>query len=119
MTVEAIEGLLRRHGDRMSEVFAVIDLDPTMAEPLNDGMPYLRAEVVVAVTKSGALSLDDVLTRRLRVTLETKDHGVAASVAAAPIMAKLLQWSPAQQEESVREFARNTLAARLHETSTP
>ena len=119
MTVEAMEGLLRRHGDRMSEVFAVIDLDPTMAEPLNDGMPYLRAEVVVAVTKSGALSLDDVLTRRLRVTLETEDHGVAASVAAAPIMAKLLQWSPAQHEESVREFARNTLAARLHETSTP
>ena len=40
---------------------------------------YLRAEVVYAVTHEGARHLDDVLTRRTRISIETFDRGVAAA----------------------------------------
>ena len=38
---------------------------------------YLRAEVVYAVSHEGARHLDDVLTRRTRISIETFDRGVA------------------------------------------
>ena len=39
--------------------------------------PKVGAEAVYAVTHEGALHLDDVLTRRTRVSIETADRGLA------------------------------------------
>lgn len=58
--------------------------------------PYLRAEVVYAVTHEGALHLDDVLTRRTRLSIETTDRGVEAAPVVAEIMAGLLGWGPTE-----------------------
>ena len=51
------------------------------------GEDYLRAEVVYAVTHEGARHLDDVLTRRTRISIETFDRGVGAARPAADLMA--------------------------------
>ena len=50
------------------------------AGPAATGAPdYLAAEVVHAVTAEGALHLDDVLTRRTRVSIETAHRGVESA----------------------------------------
>ena len=54
---------------------------PTSAGPLEGADDYLRAEVVYAVTHEGARHLDDVLTRRTRISIETFDRGVTAAPA--------------------------------------
>ena len=56
---------------------------PSSAEPLEGAEDYLAAEVVYAVTHEGARHLDDVLTRRTRISIETFDRGVRAAPAAA------------------------------------
>ncbi len=49
---------------------------PELAEPLVHAEDYLGGEVVYAVTHEGARHLDDVLTRRTRISIETFDRGV-------------------------------------------
>jgi glycerol-3-phosphate dehydrogenase len=94
LSIDTIESLLRRHGDRITDVLELIASDPDLGRPLLEGAPHLRAEVVLAVTHQGALDLRDVLTRRLRMALEVADHGMAAAEAAAPLVAAELGWSP-------------------------
>lgn len=105
LTTEAMESLLRRHGDRVTEVFEVIRTDPALGLELVEGAPYLRAEVVVAATHQGARDLDDVVTRRLRIALEVPDHGNAAAVAAAPYLGDVLGWSPEQIDEQIERYS--------------
>ena len=56
---------------------------PSSAEPLEGAEEFLAAEVVYAVTHEGARHLDDVLTRRTRISIETFDRGVHAAGPAA------------------------------------
>ena len=92
LPVATIERLLRRHGSRVSEVFDAIASDPRLGEPLPPEGRHLGAEAVVAVTHQGALDLEDVLVRRLRLTPESPDAGRAAAAAVAPLIAQFLGW---------------------------
>ncbi len=96
-----IEHLLRRHGTLVSELLALLKADPSLAEPLPGADDYLRVEAVYAVTHEGARHLDDVLTRRTRVSIETWDRGVAAAPVVAELMAPLLGWTT---EHTAREI---------------
>lgn len=104
MSIDEVEGLLRRHGDRVSEIFELIDQEPTLQETLIAGAPYLKAEVVAAVRFAGARDLDDVLTRRLRVSLEVADEGRAAAMAALPLIAPILGWDAARSKTERERF---------------
>jgi glycerol-3-phosphate dehydrogenase len=90
--LDIAEHLLRRHGSSVLDVLSAIEADPSLGGPLIDGAPYLRAEIAHAVTHEGALHLDDVLTRRTRISIETRDRGILAAPLAAEIMAGPLGW---------------------------
>ena len=66
---DRVEHLLSRHGDRLGEILDLVATRPDLADPLAAGHPYLKAEVVHAVAREGALHLDDVLTRRTRLSV--------------------------------------------------
>ena len=62
----------------------LVDDDPSLGEPLAGADDYLRAEIVYAASHEGARHLDDVLTRRTRISIETFDRGVTAAPAWPP-----------------------------------
>ncbi|NED06086.1 glycerol-3-phosphate dehydrogenase, partial [Streptomyces sp. SID6648] len=66
--------------------------DPSLGEPLTGAEDYLRAEVVYAASHEGARHLDDVLTRRTRISIETFDRGTRCAQEAAELMAPVLGW---------------------------
>jgi glycerol-3-phosphate dehydrogenase len=103
--VTTVERLLRRHGSRVSEVFDVISADPAMRQPLPPEGRHIAAEAVVAVTHQGALDLEDVLVRRLRLTAESPDAGRAAAAAVAPLVAPLLGWDDARMAEEIAAYS--------------
>ncbi len=105
LPVETVERLLRRHGSRVSEVFDALDADPTLREPLPPEGRHLAAEAVIAVTHQGALDLEDVLVRRLRLTPESTDHGRAAAAAVAPLIAPALGWDEGRVAAEIAAYS--------------
>jgi len=68
------------------------------------GRPFLAAEVAWAVRHELALSIDDVLSRRLRLTAELPDRGEEVAPRVASIMAAELGWGEARQALEVESF---------------
>src|SRR5690606_10860711 len=64
----------------------------------------IAAEAVHAARSEGALHLEDVLHRRLRLEFETPDRGVAAAAAVADLVAPHLGWTAEAAAEEVRRF---------------
>jgi glycerol-3-phosphate dehydrogenase len=107
-----IEHLLGRFGDLVDELLEIVADDPATGEPLEGAEDYLRAEVVYAVTHEGARHLDDVLTRRTRISIETLDRGVTAARPAAELMAGPLGWDPGAVDKEVDHYLRRVEAER-------
>jgi glycerol-3-phosphate dehydrogenase len=110
-----LELLLARHGACADEVAAQAVADPALAAPIAGAERYLRAEATHAVTHQGALDLDDVLARRMRIAIEVPDRGRAAAADVAPLIAPLLGWSDERAAEQVARYLRlrNAEAAAL------
>ncbi|GMQ84828.1 MAG: glycerol-3-phosphate dehydrogenase/oxidase [Acidimicrobiia bacterium] len=92
LPVSTVEHLLRRHGSDTERILDLIDADPDLGERLDPGAPALKVEVVWAAQCEAALHLDDLLTRRTRLSIGARDRGVAAAPEAARLVAPLLGW---------------------------
>ena len=88
-----VEHLLGRYGSLATQVLDLTRTDPRLARPVTQGHLYLAAEAAYAVTHEGALHLDDVLVRRMRLFIESADSGTEAAETVTPIMARLLGWN--------------------------
>ncbi|MFI5084497.1 MAG: glycerol-3-phosphate dehydrogenase/oxidase [Actinomycetales bacterium] len=108
-----IEHLLGRYGSLSSEILDLIAEDATLAEPLPGADDYLKAEVVYAATNEGALHVNDVLTRRTRISIESWDRGVAAAPIVAELMAGILGWSDEQRDNEITNYLARVKAERL------
>src|SRR5580700_386228 len=99
-----VEHLLNRYGTLAGEVLDLIRADPGLAQPLADGHPYLRAEVVYAVTHEDALHIEDVLMRRMRLFIESADSGTGVAESVSAIMGRLLGWSRRRRAAETRRY---------------
>ncbi|TMM03954.1 MAG: glycerol-3-phosphate dehydrogenase/oxidase [Actinobacteria bacterium] len=61
--------LWRRFGTEAHELMALAKRRPEWLAPIVPGLPALAVEAVAAIEREGALSVDDVLDRRLRLGL--------------------------------------------------
>jgi glycerol-3-phosphate dehydrogenase len=104
VTPTVAEHLIARYGSLATEVLDLILADKTLARPLIDGYPYLRAEVAYAVTHEGALHVEDVLARRVRLLIESPDSGASAAPEVIAIMAGLLGWNRRRRATELRRY---------------
>jgi glycerol-3-phosphate dehydrogenase len=100
MPIDTVEHLLHRYGSLVDDIFDSIDMDPTLGSLVSGG--YLAAEIAYSASHEGALHLDDVLTRRTRISVETKDRGTDIVVDAARIVGAVLGWD---EHTRAREIA--------------
>ncbi|MEX5712683.1 glycerol-3-phosphate dehydrogenase/oxidase [Parafrankia sp. FMc6] len=90
-----VEHLLHRYGTLTEEVLALVADRAELGRPLRGAPKYLAVEAVYAASHEGALHLEDVLTRRTRISIETADRGLEAAPQVAELIAPVLGWSPA------------------------
>jgi len=109
---QQIDHLLGRYGSRIVEVLDLIRRNPELARPLDGADNYLAAEVHYAATHEGALHLDDILTRRTRISIETFDRGVEAARAVAAIVGPILGWDEAAHEREIEHYEARVRAER-------
>ena len=112
LTTARVEHLLHRYGSCIDELFELIDADPELARPLAGADEYLRVEAVYAASHEGALHLDDILTRRTRISFEERDRGVAAAQEAARLAAPVLGWDELAVRTEVERYQSRVAAER-------
>lgn len=110
--VARIEHLLNRYGSLAEELLELVVADPSLGEPLTAADDYLRAEAVYACTHEGARHLDDVLTRRTRISIETFDRGVRSAREVAELIAPALGWDDDQVEKEIAHYHKRVEAER-------
>lgn len=96
--------LVDRHG---TEAEAVVDLgrDRDLLRPLGS-TEHIEAEVPWAVTREYAGTLDDMLSRRMRLSQELPDRAASIAPRVAELMGSELGWEPAWQASEVSAFLR-------------
>jgi glycerol-3-phosphate dehydrogenase len=107
-----VEHLLRRYGSLVDELLELIDEDASLGEPLPGADDYLRAEIVYAASHEGARHLDDVLTRRTRISIETFDRGLRCCEEVAGLMGRVLGWSDGQIAVEIEHYQQRVAAER-------
>jgi glycerol-3-phosphate dehydrogenase len=107
-----VEHLLGRYGTLVDEVFQLIADRPELTEPLAGAPEYLKAEIVYAAGHEGALHLDDILTRRTRISIEVPDRGEAAAAEIAELVAPVLGWTPEHAADEVDHYRLRVKAER-------
>ncbi|MET0453192.1 MAG: glycerol-3-phosphate dehydrogenase/oxidase [Mycobacterium sp.] len=104
LRVSVIEHLLGRFGTLTTELLDLIAQRPELGEPIDGAADYLRAEAYYAASHEGARHLEDVLTRRTRISIEVPDRGLAAAREVAELIAPVLGWSDADIDRELEHY---------------
>jgi glycerol-3-phosphate dehydrogenase len=107
-----VEHLLERYGTLTTHLLAMISAEPLLGSPLAGAPEYLAAEVAYAAQAEGALHLDDVLTRRTRISFETPHRGVESAAHAAEVLGQVLGWDEAVRAREVEHYLARVEAER-------
>ena len=108
-----------RYGTDANLIYALIESDPDLATALIEGLPYVKAEAIFAVTHEMATTLNDVLSRRTRSRLFDRRATIAQAGEVAALIAPLLNWDETRVAHETSAFiddcAREDAAARVTE----
>jgi len=98
------EHLSEKFGSRATQVLALVREDAALAAPLADGLAPIRAEAVFCARYEMAVSIEDVLARRIGV----ESHGWREARAAAPAVAELLaaelHWPAESKQRALEQY---------------
>lgn len=103
LDLEIAEHLASRHGTEAGTV-AALGREEGLLRPLAPEFPHLEAEIAWAVDRELALTLDDIISRRLRLAMELPDRGAAIAARAAEIAGARLGWDGARREVEVARY---------------
>jgi len=98
--------LARAYGEDAEEVLAAVRADPSLGTRIAEGFPYVWAEVPHAVRREMAITLDDLLIRRMHLFYEARDGGMPIARAVAERMAgeEGIGWDAAEVERQVERY---------------
>jgi glycerol-3-phosphate dehydrogenase len=106
LSQHGIERLLGIYGGRASQIAALADDNADLAKTLDSQQSLLAAEVVFALRHEFAISLTDIVHRRLMIGLAA-DQGAGVCESIAAIAADEAGWTKAerlQQLEQLRQY---------------
>jgi glycerol-3-phosphate dehydrogenase len=92
-----------------SDVCRVLDLarhDSSLAAPIVAGAPGIQAEIVYSIRDEMAMSIEDVLARRIGLQSFAWESAIAAAPVVGAHFAREYGWTAAQTQQAVREYQR-------------
>ncbi|MBU1879063.1 MAG: glycerol-3-phosphate dehydrogenase/oxidase, partial [Chloroflexi bacterium] len=111
---DVLAHLARAYGPGADVVLESAREDPALGERLVPGLPYIWAEAPYTVQHEMALTLDDVLIRRMQVFYEDRDQGLGAVERVAALMARYLGWDPAEVERQLADYRQQVALSRAY-----
>ncbi len=116
--VSRVEHLLNRYGAMLTEVLALLEDRPELGDRISGADTYLKVEAVYAAANEGVNHLDDFLTRRTHISIETFDRGLAAARDVAPLIGEVLGWDDAILAREIEHYEAR-VAAELESQKMP
>lgn len=110
LSEQAIGHLVGRYGALATVLLDMVQERPELGLPIPGAESYLMVEAAYAVEAEGALRLDDILTRRTRISIEAEDRGRAAAQPVAREMASTLGWSSRELRAEVDRYSQRLAA---------
>ncbi|MGI8677911.1 MAG: glycerol-3-phosphate dehydrogenase/oxidase [Jatrophihabitans sp.] len=107
-----IRHVLDRYGSMIRDVLDPGLADRSLLATVPAAADYLMAEIGYAVTHEGALHLEDVLTRRTRISIEYPHRGVACAEVVAATMTRILGWDESTRAREVQAYVARVEAER-------
>ncbi len=101
---EIIEHLNHAHGPEVGRVVEIAKRQARLAQTIIDGLPYIWAEVQYAIEQEMALTVIDILERRMHILNETRDMGVSVAPKVAARLGDFLDWDKAEIDRALRGY---------------
>lgn len=95
--------LVDRHGTQAEDVVA-LGREQNLLRTLVEGEPFLEAEVAWAAREEMALTLDDILARRMRLAMALRDRGEAIAPRVADVAGDVLGWDAGRRRNEIATF---------------
>jgi glycerol-3-phosphate dehydrogenase len=104
VTVDVMAHLIYAHGPEQWRVLEIAKRGVRLAQPIVEGLPYIWAEVQYAIEQEMAMTVTDVLERRLHLLTESRENGVAAAPQVAKCLGEFQGWNRARVEKELRAY---------------
>ena len=85
-------------------VLALSGEDRSLVELIVEGYPAIRAEVIYAIRKEMAATIEDVLARRIGLQLYSWHMAMDAAATVGHLMARELDWSTSATEAAITGY---------------
>ncbi len=104
--------LLDRYGSLVHQLLVMADERPVLRRPVPGAPDYLQVEAVHAASHEAALHLEDVLTRRMRISIEYPHRGEESAGAVADLIGDVLGWDGERRRREVDVYVERVRAER-------
>ena len=96
--------LAGKFGTAAANVLDLAQEDPALAAPIVPDFPAVRAQVIYSARAEMAMTIEDILFRRLGLQLYSWRSAIHAAPAVATLLGRALGWSPDQSRSAAREY---------------
>jgi glycerol-3-phosphate dehydrogenase len=104
ITAVSVDHLLRHYGTEAAGIFNLGGADRRLFRRLLPAHPAIEAEVVHAVRRELAQTVEDVLVRRFHAYYEHIEHGAPAAHRVAELMGEELGWDAPRIEAEAERY---------------
>ncbi|NET31964.1 MAG: glycerol-3-phosphate dehydrogenase [Cyanothece sp. SIO1E1] len=103
VSLESIYYLFKVYGASATEVLALVDAAPDLAERIVPRLPDIKAQVVYAVRSEMAYTLVDICRRRMMLAMQA-DYGFEALPAVVDTLRQHCNWTPAECDRQIQQY---------------
>ena len=96
--------LSHKYGTLAGDVLSLAEADPELMQPLVPENAPIRAQVVYAVRREMALTIEDVLARRIGLQFHSWRLAIQAAPAVGALMRRELCWTPEEESKAVEAY---------------
>jgi glycerol-3-phosphate dehydrogenase len=96
--------LIFTYGSNYGRIMELIRQEGRLREPLVEGLPQIKAEIIYAAREEMALTLADFLARRTRLAILAGENSLKCAATAAELMARELGWSDEEIKKQIAQF---------------
>jgi len=103
LSAATVVHLFERYGARAFEVLRLVDESAELAQPIVNGLPDIKAQVVYAVRDEMAYTFGDICRRRTMLSLQA-NYGLDALGAIAQTLQNHCDWTESDCEQAIRDY---------------